>query len=497
MEHHSNIVPWQQLAERVGAEIDWVGIDDDGELLDSTSSTRRSARGPKLVAVAHVSNVLGTAQPDRRDRPPRPCRRRAGPRRRRPGGAEAADRRRRARRRLLRLHRPQGLRPDRDRRALGAARSAARDAAVPRRRLDDPQGHEGAARPTPTRRPASRPARRRSPRRSAWRPRSAGSTASAWTRPSPTSARSPPTRSTRLAEVPGLRVFGPPAAARSGSARSRSSSTGVHAHDVAEILDRHGVAVRAGHHCAQPLMERLGVAATARASFGVYTTDRRDRPARRGPPRRPQRLRDRWLRWTSSTATRSSSTTSGRTTSGGLDDFDLDYEDTNPFCGDEQHVFIKLDDDGRVSEVSFEGQGCAISTAATSLLTDELDGHDPRGAAAAAEGVRARPARDRHLGDADEVRDARPQGRQVRQPSASPPTGRTRARPAIRPWSGSRTDDDEGEARTRGRPRHLRGVVGDSTGGRRRPARTSTASRRRPTSTRRTSSTWARAGSGR
>ena len=59
---------------------------------------------------------------------------------------------------------------------------------------------------------------------------------------------------------------------------------------------------------------------------------------------------------------------------GRLESFDLDYEDTNPFCGDEQHVFIKLGDDGRVSEVSFEGQGCAISTAATSLLTDELDG---------------------------------------------------------------------------------------------------------------------------
>jgi nitrogen fixation NifU-like protein len=59
---------------------------------------------------------------------------------------------------------------------------------------------------------------------------------------------------------------------------------------------------------------------------------------------------------------------------GRLDQFDLDYEDTNPFCGDEQHVYIKLDDDNRVTEVSFEGQGCAISTAATSLLTDELVG---------------------------------------------------------------------------------------------------------------------------
>ena len=59
---------------------------------------------------------------------------------------------------------------------------------------------------------------------------------------------------------------------------------------------------------------------------------------------------------------------------GRLDDFDLEFEDNNPFCGDEQHVFIKLDGDGKVSEVAFEGQGCAISTAATSLLTDELVG---------------------------------------------------------------------------------------------------------------------------
>ena len=59
---------------------------------------------------------------------------------------------------------------------------------------------------------------------------------------------------------------------------------------------------------------------------------------------------------------------------GRLDEFDLDAEDNNPFCGDEQHVFIRLDGDDRVAEVSFEGQGCAISTAATSLLTDELLG---------------------------------------------------------------------------------------------------------------------------
>ena len=47
---------------------------------------------------------------------------------------------------------------------------------------------------------------------------------------------------------------------------------GVHPHDIGTILDREGIAIRAGHHCAQPVMERFGVAATARASFGLYNT---------------------------------------------------------------------------------------------------------------------------------------------------------------------------------------------------------------------------------
>ena len=59
---------------------------------------------------------------------------------------------------------------------------------------------------------------------------------------------------------------------------------------------------------------------------------------------------------------------------GHLDHPDLEFEDTNPFCGDEQHVTIRLDENDRVAEIAFEGKGCAISTAATSLLTDELGG---------------------------------------------------------------------------------------------------------------------------
>jgi len=73
----------------------------------------------------------------------------------------------------------------------------------------------------------------------------------------------------RLAEVPRVRVFGPPAGRRVGIVSF--DLEGVHPHDVAQIVDREGVAVRAGHHCNQPLMTRLGVAATTRASFYLYT----------------------------------------------------------------------------------------------------------------------------------------------------------------------------------------------------------------------------------
>jgi cysteine desulfurase / selenocysteine lyase len=71
----------------------------------------------------------------------------------------------------------------------------------------------------------------------------------------------------RLADIPGLRII--------GTARKKASIVSfvmenAHPHDVGTVLDEGGVAVRAGHHCAQPLMERFGVAGTARASFGLY-----------------------------------------------------------------------------------------------------------------------------------------------------------------------------------------------------------------------------------
>jgi cysteine desulfurase/selenocysteine lyase len=73
----------------------------------------------------------------------------------------------------------------------------------------------------------------------------------------------------RMGEIPGIRLFGPPPERRAGIVSF--DVEGVHPHDVAQILDWEGIAIRAGHHCTQPLMRRLGVAATSRASFYLYT----------------------------------------------------------------------------------------------------------------------------------------------------------------------------------------------------------------------------------
>jgi len=73
----------------------------------------------------------------------------------------------------------------------------------------------------------------------------------------------------RVRALPGVTVYGPPAAERSGVLSFTMAD--VHPHDLATILDQHGVCIRAGHHCTQPLMRRLGVSATARASFYVYS----------------------------------------------------------------------------------------------------------------------------------------------------------------------------------------------------------------------------------
>lgn len=74
-----------------------------------------------------------------------------------------------------------------------------------------------------------------------------------------------------LSEIPGLTLYGPKNAAQKGGVAA-FTFTDLHPHDIAALLDREGIAVRAGHHCAQPLAERYGIHATARASFYLYSS---------------------------------------------------------------------------------------------------------------------------------------------------------------------------------------------------------------------------------
>jgi cysteine desulfurase/selenocysteine lyase len=75
----------------------------------------------------------------------------------------------------------------------------------------------------------------------------------------------------RLQQIEGLLVYGPPPSERSGVVSFALAD--IHPHDLATVLDQDGVCIRAGQHCAQPLMRRLGVSATARASFYVYSDE--------------------------------------------------------------------------------------------------------------------------------------------------------------------------------------------------------------------------------
>ena len=74
----------------------------------------------------------------------------------------------------------------------------------------------------------------------------------------------------RLSALTGLSIIGPPAHQRGGVVAF--TFRGIHPHDIAHMLDMEGIAVRAGHHCAQPLHRRMGLSATVRASFYLYNT---------------------------------------------------------------------------------------------------------------------------------------------------------------------------------------------------------------------------------
>jgi cysteine desulfurase / selenocysteine lyase len=269
MEHHSNVVPWYLLARQVGAELDWVPVTGEGRL-DLEELGAALDRGPKLVAVAHVSNVLGTINPV----------------------AEITRMAHDAGALVLVDGAQAAPKLPLDMAELGAdfygftGHKAYGPTGVgilwARRELLEGMGpYEGGGsmirKVTKERITwASVPARFE-----AGTPPIAEAvglaTAIEWLDAIGLDAAHAHEAEVgtyaleRLAEVPGLRLFGPPP----GNDRVGIVSftvDGVHAHDVSEILDRHAVAVRAGHHCAQILMERLGVPATTRASLAVYNT---------------------------------------------------------------------------------------------------------------------------------------------------------------------------------------------------------------------------------
>jgi cysteine desulfurase / selenocysteine lyase len=268
MEHHSNVVPWQQLASRTGAQLDWVGVDDGG-LLDLDRYARLLEREPKLVAVAHVSNVLGTENPL-----PELARLAHDA-----GALILADGAQAAPKLAVdvaqlgvdfyavtghKAYAPTGIGALWARHELLAEMPPFMGGGSMIRRVTkaettwaDPPARFEAGTPAIAQAIGLAAALR-------WLDSLGMDAAAAHDREITSYALG------RLTEVPGLRVFGPPPSpTRLGPISFELE--GVHGHDVAEILDRHGVAVRAGHHCAQPLMDRLGVPATARASFGIYT----------------------------------------------------------------------------------------------------------------------------------------------------------------------------------------------------------------------------------
>jgi cysteine desulfurase/selenocysteine lyase len=269
MEHHSNIVPWQLVAERTGARLRYVGIDDEGRLDLEELDTLLSER-TKLVAVGHISNALGTINPVR----------------------EIVARARRVGALVL-VDGAQGAAHTRvDVRALGCDFYA-----FSGHKLGAPMGigvlwaRRELLEAMPPYQGGGEMIDLVSPDHSTWAalphkfeagtPNVGGAIglAAALDYLDSLGHEAIATHEAelvrygleRLGAVEGLRHFGPLDPAERTAVFSFDLE-GVHPHDVATILDVEGIAIRAGHHCAQLLMRRLGVAATTRASCFVYTT---------------------------------------------------------------------------------------------------------------------------------------------------------------------------------------------------------------------------------
>jgi cysteine desulfurase / selenocysteine lyase len=269
MEHHSNLVPWQMLAQDRGARLEYVGVTDDGQLdLDSLDAVL--AQGPKLLAVAHVSNVLATVNP-----------------------LEEIARRAHAAGTVVVVDGAQAV-PHLpvDVGALGVDFYAwtGHKAYGPtgvgvlhgRRELLEAMppwlggGHmiKRVGRDESTY--ADPPARFEAGTSAVAETIGLGAAVDFLSEIGMDEVRSHGREIAgyaleRLGDVPDLTLYGPADVDQRGSVIAFNLD-GVHPHDVSEIIGREGVCIRAGHHCAQPLMRRLGVAATSRASLAVHST---------------------------------------------------------------------------------------------------------------------------------------------------------------------------------------------------------------------------------
>ena len=267
IEHHSNIVPWQILCEEKGAKLRIIPVNDAGELLIDEYARMLNER-VKIVAFGHASNALGTINPIKRMIALAHANGSLAPHRRRAGRAAHDRRRAGSRLRLLRVLRAQGLRTDGHRRAVRQREAARRDAAVAGRRGHDPlrlvREDDVQRAAVQVRSGHAEHRRRRRPRRGARLRRAIGlENIAAHEHDLLLYATA------RLQEIDGLRIIG---TAADKAAVISFVLEGVHPHDIGTVLDQDGIAIRTGHHCAQPLMMRFNVPATGRASFGLYNT---------------------------------------------------------------------------------------------------------------------------------------------------------------------------------------------------------------------------------
>ena len=269
MEHHSNIVPWQMLCERTGATLKWFSITDSGRLDDAEAATLITER-TKLVSFVHMSNILGTVNPTSRIT-----------QRAREVGA------------LVLLDASQSV----PHMPVDVVACDVDFVAFTGHKMCGPTGigvlwgkHElleimppflgggsmigtvtmekSTYAPPPARFEAGTPPIIEAVGLGAAVDylSSLDMRAVQWHEKELVAYALP-----ALESVPGVRIIGPRVPIGRGGAISFDLE-GVHPHDVGQVLDAHGVAVRVGHHCAKPTCARFGVAATTRASFYLYTT---------------------------------------------------------------------------------------------------------------------------------------------------------------------------------------------------------------------------------